>query len=157
MATRVTDGSRRERHSLSSRAAALVSRVSRLRRSRACTPLTKSDEKERLLAVYHRGCVAYKWCMLMHCDKVKTKTELGILMQHQVFLLLVILTCICVLSAGPRLGCNCGSCRRWWNAQWDLYCSQSNKAWYQDLCCWAFKCRWLCKVLCCKREDSSYE
>ena len=40
----------------SSRAAALVSRVSRLRRStlsRACTPLTKSEEKERLLAVYH--------------------------------------------------------------------------------------------------------
>ena len=35
-------------------AAALVSRVSRLRRStlaRACTPLTKSEEKERLLAV----------------------------------------------------------------------------------------------------------
>ena len=33
---------------------ALVSRVSRLRRStlaRACTPLTKSEEKERLLAV----------------------------------------------------------------------------------------------------------
>ena len=59
MTTRVTDGARRERHSLSSRAAALVSRVSRLRRSRACTPLTKSEEKDRLLAVYHRGCVAY--------------------------------------------------------------------------------------------------
>ena len=40
----------------SSRAAALVSRVSRRRRStlaRACTPLIKSEEKERLLAVYH--------------------------------------------------------------------------------------------------------
>ena len=39
----------------SSRAAALVSRISRLCRStlaRACTPLTKSEEKERLLAVY---------------------------------------------------------------------------------------------------------
>ena len=38
----------------SSRATALVSRVSRLRRStlaRACTPLTKPREKERLLAV----------------------------------------------------------------------------------------------------------
>ena len=38
-----------------SRAAALVSRVSRLSRStlaRACTPLTKSEEKDRLLAVY---------------------------------------------------------------------------------------------------------
>ena len=38
----------------SSQAAALVSRVSRLRRStlaRACTPLTKSEEKEILLAV----------------------------------------------------------------------------------------------------------
>ena len=38
----------------SSRAAALVSRVSRLRcstLSRACTPLTKYEEKERLLAV----------------------------------------------------------------------------------------------------------
>ena len=44
---RVTEGARRERH-------ALVSRVSRLRRSthaRACTPLTKSEEKEGLLAV----------------------------------------------------------------------------------------------------------
>ena len=41
--------------SFSSRAAALVSRVSRLSRStlaRACTPLTTSEEKERLLAVY---------------------------------------------------------------------------------------------------------
>ena len=38
MATRVTDG-------------ALVSRVSRLRRSRAYIALTKSEEKERLLAV----------------------------------------------------------------------------------------------------------
>ena len=41
----------------SSRAAALVSRVSRLCRStlaRSCTPLTKSEEKERLLAVYER-------------------------------------------------------------------------------------------------------
>ena len=39
----------------SSRAAALVSRVSRLCCStlaRECTPLTKSEEKERLLAVY---------------------------------------------------------------------------------------------------------
>ena len=36
----------------SSRAAALVSRVSRLRRSRACIAPTKSEEKERLLAVY---------------------------------------------------------------------------------------------------------
>ena len=54
MTTRVTEGARRERHD-SSRAAALFSRVSRLRRStlaRACTPLTKSEEKERLLAVY---------------------------------------------------------------------------------------------------------
>ena len=37
-------------------AAALFSRVSRLRRStlaRACTPLTKSEEKKRLLAVYY--------------------------------------------------------------------------------------------------------
>ena len=54
MATRVTDGARRERHSLSSRAAALVSLVSRLRRSRArALPLLN------LLAVYHRGCVAH--------------------------------------------------------------------------------------------------
>ena len=40
---------------LSSRAAALVSRVSHLCRStlaRMCTPLTKPEEKERLLAVY---------------------------------------------------------------------------------------------------------
>ena len=42
MATRVTDGA----------AAALVSRVSQLRLARACTPLTKPEEKERLLAVY---------------------------------------------------------------------------------------------------------
>ena len=43
----------------SSRAAALVSRVSRLASrasplARSCTPLTKSEEKERLLAVYER-------------------------------------------------------------------------------------------------------
>ena len=37
--------------SLSSKMPALVSRVSRLGRSRACTPLTKPEEKERLLAV----------------------------------------------------------------------------------------------------------
>ena len=46
MATRVTDGARRERHKkgdlFSSRAAALVSRVSRLA---SRTPLTKSEEK----------------------------------------------------------------------------------------------------------------
>ena len=46
MATRVTDGARRERHSLSSRAAALVSRVSRLRRSRArALPLLNLKKK----------------------------------------------------------------------------------------------------------------
>ena len=47
MTTRVTEGAKRERHDL-------VSRVSRPRRStlaRACTLLTKSEEKERLLAV----------------------------------------------------------------------------------------------------------
>ena len=50
MTTRVTEGARRERH---------VSRVSRLRLStlaRACTPLTKSEEKERLLAFYPMIC-----------------------------------------------------------------------------------------------------
>ena len=41
MATRVTDG-----------AAAFVSRVSQLRRSRARALLSKSEEKERLVAVY---------------------------------------------------------------------------------------------------------
>ena len=41
MATRVTDG-----------AAAFVSRVWQLRRSRARALLSKSEEKERLLAVY---------------------------------------------------------------------------------------------------------
>ena len=54
MTTRVTEDARRERHDNSSPAAPLVSRVSRLRRSalaRTCTPLTKSEEKERLLAV----------------------------------------------------------------------------------------------------------
>ena len=43
-------------HARDWKSAALVSRVSRLRRStlvRACTPLTKSEEKERLLAVYN--------------------------------------------------------------------------------------------------------
>ena len=66
MTTRVTEGARRERHD------ALVSRVSRLRRStlaRACTPLTKftkSEEKERLLAVclglkmYYNLCELYR-------------------------------------------------------------------------------------------------
>ena len=47
-------GSELEYKSFSSRAAALLSRVSGLRRSklaRACTPLTKSEEIERLLAV----------------------------------------------------------------------------------------------------------
>ena len=60
MTTRVTEGARRERHDervslFSSRAAALVSRVSRLLRSTlagACIYLTKSAEKESLLAVY---------------------------------------------------------------------------------------------------------
>ena len=49
MTTRVTEGARWEE------AAVLVSRVSRLLRptlARACTPLNKSKEKERLLAVY---------------------------------------------------------------------------------------------------------
>ena len=51
MTTRVIEGARL---SFSSRAAALVSRVLRLLRStlaRACTPLSKSEEKVRLLAV----------------------------------------------------------------------------------------------------------
>ena len=66
MTTRVTEGARRERHSnyfllglppslLASRVSRLASRVSRLRRSTlecACTPLTRSEEKEGLLAVY---------------------------------------------------------------------------------------------------------
>ena len=49
---RVTEGARRE---ISSRASALVSRVSRLRcftHAGVCNPLIKSEEKERLLAVY---------------------------------------------------------------------------------------------------------
>ena len=48
MTTRVTEGARRV-------PSFLASRVSRLRRStlaRACTSLTKSEEKDRLLAVY---------------------------------------------------------------------------------------------------------
>ena len=48
MTSRVTEGTS------TGEAIALVSRVSRLRRSklaRACTPHTKSKEKERLLAV----------------------------------------------------------------------------------------------------------
>ena len=39
-------------------AAALVSRLSQLRRStlvRACTPLTKSEEIERLLVIYNQN------------------------------------------------------------------------------------------------------
>ena len=50
MTMRVTKGARRERQ-----AAALVSCLLRLCRSTlalACTPLTESEEKERLLAVY---------------------------------------------------------------------------------------------------------
>ena len=47
MVTRVTDGARRERHSLSSRATALVSRFLRLRRSRArALPLLNLKERE---------------------------------------------------------------------------------------------------------------
>ena len=54
----------------SSWAAAPVSRVSRLRRStlaRACTPLSKSEEKERLLAGYFYSCLLNNpmvWCPL---------------------------------------------------------------------------------------------
>ena len=53
MVTRVTDGARRERHEalFSSRAAALVSRLAASPLPRACIALTKSEEKERLLAV----------------------------------------------------------------------------------------------------------
>ena len=61
MTTRVTEDARRERHD------ALVSRLSRLRRStlaRACTPLTKSEEKERLLAVYLGLKMYYNLCEL---------------------------------------------------------------------------------------------
>ena len=57
MATRVTDGARRER------------RFARLAASplpRACIALTKSEEKERLLAVYTKSCRYYY---------VKTKIE----------------------------------------------------------------------------------
>ena len=49
MITRVTEGARRERHEPPS---FLASRGFATERSRACTPLTKSEEKERLLAVY---------------------------------------------------------------------------------------------------------
>ena len=61
MTTRVTEGARQGRHD------ALVSRVSRLRRStlaRACTPLTKSEEKERLLAIYLGLKMYYNLCEL---------------------------------------------------------------------------------------------
>ena len=54
--THISLGLARQAVSLfSSRAAALFSRVSRLRRStlaRTCAPLTKSEEKDRLLTVY---------------------------------------------------------------------------------------------------------
>ena len=59
MTTRVTGEARQKRavSVFTSRAAALVSRVSQLRRltfarASACTPLTKSEEKERLLTAY---------------------------------------------------------------------------------------------------------
>ena len=60
MITRVTEGARRERHNkrdtlfflLVLPPSFLASRGFTAKRSRACTPLTKSDEKERLLAVY---------------------------------------------------------------------------------------------------------
>ena len=61
MTTRVTEGARQGRHN------ALVSRVSRLRRStlaRACTPLTKSEEKERLLA----GHIVPSWQISFACE-----------------------------------------------------------------------------------------
>ena len=66
MTKRVTEGARRERHSL-------VSRVSRLRRStlaRPCTPLTKSEEKEGLLAVSVRNIVSI--ILLLHCPATCT-------------------------------------------------------------------------------------
>ena len=56
MTTRVTEAAKTgEAAALVSCVSRLASRVSQLRRStlaRACTPLTKSEEKERLLAVY---------------------------------------------------------------------------------------------------------
>ena len=52
MITRVTKGARRERHEPPSFLASRVSRLCHSKIARACTPLTKSDEKERLLAVY---------------------------------------------------------------------------------------------------------
>ena len=63
MATRVTEGARRERHEkreslFSSLAAALVSRVSRLRRSRARALFSLNLKKKRLLAVYFLSSVA---------------------------------------------------------------------------------------------------
>ena len=57
MTTRVTEGARR---------VALVSRVSRLLRStlaRVCIPFTKSEEKERLLAVYTKVCRNFCHCV----------------------------------------------------------------------------------------------
>ena len=60
MTTRVTEGARRAE-------AALVSRVSPLRRStlaHVCTPLTKAEEKERLLAVYRRVSLE-AYCFLL--------------------------------------------------------------------------------------------
>ena len=53
MATRETDGARWERHEKALPPSLRASRdFARLAASRACTPLTKLEEKERLLAVY---------------------------------------------------------------------------------------------------------
>ena len=57
MTTRVTEGARRERHNKRDTLPGLppsflASRGFTAKRSRACTPLNKSEEKERLLAVY---------------------------------------------------------------------------------------------------------
>ena len=79
MTTRVTGEARQKRavSVFTSRAAALVSRVSQLRRltfARACTPLTKSQEKERLLAVYKIAsqCIWHKVLVReSHFDVVK--------------------------------------------------------------------------------------
>ena len=56
MATRVTDGARWERHEkrvfFISGCRPRFARLAASPLARACTPLTKSEEKERLLAVY---------------------------------------------------------------------------------------------------------
>ena len=64
MTTRVTEGARRERPCNESTL------------SRACTPLTKSEEKERLFAVYRSRNIIHESAKIFAFSSIKTQHKL---------------------------------------------------------------------------------